>query len=250
MLRSFARLAKGLALWGGPRCGPPGAEAASRGVLPSSQTPLWKAAALFHESEHAKDYAIPNASWSPEMVHQFNRFMAMVKDGTWKKLPSYRNVADHVPVRMRQGNELKDRASRLFLRNLDEEGMGFEYAMFLNPSEKRMVSMFQLGPYLEGPPGFVHGGCIATILDSVLGTCAIFVAGRVLTANLTINYKSPIPLGSVVLVESKLDRIEGRKVFVTGHVQSVDGQTVHTEATALFIQFQLKDSIQQQASSK
>lgn len=43
--------------------------------------------------------------------------------------------------------------------------------------------------------------------------------------------RSPIPLGSVVLVDSKVDRMEGRKVFLSCQVWSADGQTLHAEAT-------------------
>ncbi|XP_061462228.1 acyl-coenzyme A thioesterase THEM4-like isoform X2 [Rhineura floridana] len=192
MLRSFGWLAKGLARWTAPRCGRQAA--ASKGaLLGSSRVQLWNATARFHESEQAKDYALPNSSWRKDMVNEFNKFMEMVKGGTWKKLPSYRNIVYYAPERMRQGNEpKKDRATRLFLRNIDDEGMGFEYAMFFNPSEKRMVCMFQPGPYLEGPSGFAHGGSIATILDATLGKCAIQVAGMVMTAHLSINYKSSL----------------------------------------------------------
>ncbi|KAJ6652777.1 hypothetical protein lerEdw1_010631 [Lerista edwardsae] len=171
-----------------------------------------------------KDFSLPNASWSPAMMDQFHRFTELSKDKT------------------EAIEESRKRGSRLFLRNLDVEGAGFEYVMFLNPREKRLVCIFQPGPYLEGPPGFVHGGATATILDSTLGGCAIFVAGCIMTANLNINYKSPILLGSVVLADCKLDRQEGRKVFVSGHVQSADGQTLHAEATGLFIQLDPKTS--------
>ncbi|NWJ11756.1 THEM4 thioesterase, partial [Crypturellus undulatus] len=78
--------------------------------------------------------------------------------------------------------------TRLFLRSIDVEGAGFEYAMFLNASERRVVCLFQPGPYLEGPPGVAHGGSIATIIDSTVGSCALFVAGRVMTAKLSIDY--------------------------------------------------------------
>ncbi|KAL8184724.1 UNVERIFIED_CONTAM: hypothetical protein K2H54_026360 [Gekko kuhli] len=185
------------------------------------------------------------------MMAQFHKYMEMSKDGTWKKLPSYRDILDHMPARVRQElEEERTEESRMFLRNLDEEGKGFEYVMFLNWSEKRMAGVFQLGPYLEGPPGFVHGGSIATILDSVLGGCAMSLLGHLMTANLNINYKSPVPLGSVVLVESKLDNLEERKAFVSGRVQSVDGETLHAEATGLFIQLASQKSPQPPECSK
>uniref|UniRef100_A0A7M4FTT5 Acyl-coenzyme A thioesterase THEM4 n=1 Tax=Crocodylus porosus TaxID=8502 RepID=A0A7M4FTT5_CROPO len=199
----------------------------------------------FSQSGQPKDYALPNASWSQGMLNLYNEFVEKSKDGTWKRIPSYRLMLplltpEHPcpfthPDLMKLEGEKMSKDTRLFLRSLDEEGLGFEYVMFLNPSEKRMVTVYQPGPYLEGHPGFAHGGSTAAIIDSTIGGCAIFVAGRVMTANLSIDFKNPIPLGSVVLVDGKVNRMEGRKVFLSCQVWSADGQTLHAEATALFI---------------
>ncbi|XP_054836746.1 acyl-coenzyme A thioesterase THEM4-like [Eublepharis macularius] len=245
MLRSSIRMVAGLACRISPTCGPQAA-VGRRPLLPSALKPAANATACFCQSKQAKDYALPNATWSQDMMTQYNKFMAMSRDGTWKRLPSYRHIVEHMPERMRQEHKEKiNRETRLFLRNMDVEGKGFEYVMFVNSSEKRVVCVFQPGPYLEGPPGFAHGGCIATILDSTFGGCAVVFGGRVMTANLTINYKNPVPLGSVVLVDSKLDKTEGRKLFISGQVRSADGETLHTEATALFIQVVPQTSPQQ-----
>nr|XP_056709510.1 acyl-coenzyme A thioesterase THEM4-like [Euleptes europaea] len=250
MLRSASQMAAELARLAAPRCGPQ-APACHRALLGSTHTPVSTATARFCQSQRAKDYALPNASWSQEMVTQFNKYMEMSKDGTWKRLPSYRNILEHLPERMRpEHKKMMNRDTRIFLRNVDEEGKGFEYVMFLNPKEKRMVCLFQPGSYLEGPPGFTHGGSIATILDCTLGGSGTFFAGKVMTANLNVNYKNPVPLGSVVLVESKIDRVEGKKVFISGQVRSIDGETLYAEATGLFIQIVSQKISQQPESSK
>lgn len=41
----------------------------------------------------------------------------------------------------------------------------------------------------------------------------------------------PIPLCSVVVVTSQLSKTEGRKLFISCTVQSVDEKTLHTQAT-------------------
>ncbi|XP_015285288.1 PREDICTED: acyl-coenzyme A thioesterase THEM4-like [Gekko japonicus] len=112
--------------------------------------------------------------------------------------------------------------------------------MFCNLSEKRVVCLFQPGPYLEGPPGFVHGGSVATVLDNNLIGCAFMTVGGALMANLNITFKNPIPLGSVVLVESKVERVEGKKMFTSGLVRSPDGETIYAKATALVILMESK----------
>lgn len=52
-----------------------------------------------------------------------------------------------------QIEEAKKKDTRLYIRNLDIEGAGFEFVVFLNPLEKKIVTVVQLGPYLEGNPG-------------------------------------------------------------------------------------------------
>ena len=37
-------------------------------------------------------------------------------------------------------------------------------------------------------PSLTHGGAIAAIIDGALGTCALAVAGTVMTANLSVDY--------------------------------------------------------------
>uniref|UniRef100_A0A8C6X303 Acyl-coenzyme A thioesterase THEM4 n=1 Tax=Naja naja TaxID=35670 RepID=A0A8C6X303_NAJNA len=240
MLRNWARLWWGLPYFVTPRNG---------ALLQRFSHKLQEhSTASMLISEKSIDWGVPNPSWSQEMMLQFNRYMEMTKDGSWQKLPSYQSLSDHLREGSRK-EELQNRKSRLFLRSIDEEGKGFEYAMFLRPSEKRVVAVFQIGPYLEGPSGFAHGGAIATILDSTVGASVISVSRRVVTANLSINYKSPVELGSVVLVDTRVDKIEDRKIFASGEVRSVDGQTLHAEATSLFIELLPRSLSQKETDS-
>ncbi|KAL6044151.1 hypothetical protein STEG23_019831, partial [Scotinomys teguina] len=86
----------------------------------------------------------------------------------------------------------------------------------------------------SGPQRFVHGGAIATIIDITTGACAL-AEGIAMTANLNINYKKPIPLRSVVVVNSQLSKTEGRKLFISCTVQSIDEKTLHTAATGFLL---------------
>ncbi|XP_032060436.1 acyl-coenzyme A thioesterase THEM4-like isoform X2 [Aythya fuligula] len=177
-----------------------------------------------------QDLAVPNGSWSVAMREHHERLLRGTADGSWRRVPSYRNVVDHFPA-VGQGT-----GTRLFLRNLDTEGAGFEYVTFLHSAGGRVLCLCQLGPYLEGHPGFTHGGAIASIIDTTLGTCALDAAGVVMTAQLSIDFLAPVPLGSVVLVDGRVDRREGRKLFLSCEVRGAAGDTLHAKATGLFIQ--------------
>jgi predicted thioesterase len=59
------------------------------------------------------------------------------------------------------------------------------------------------------------------------------------------------PLGSVKIVETKIDRVEGRKVYVTATLTDGEDGTLHADASALFLLVnwhQIKDKIGQHPS--
>ncbi|KAK7905589.1 hypothetical protein LTR67_000312 [Exophiala xenobiotica] len=56
----------------------------------------------------------------------------------------------------------------------------------------------------------------------------------VMTAELTIKYRRPVPTGEVLLVRTWIDKMEGRKIVVRAVVEDQDGQVL-SEGLALFI---------------
>ena len=93
-----------------------------------------------------------------------------------------------------------------------------------------------LGKAHEGPPGLVHGGVVATLLDHVLAR-AVRAAGRGgLTATLTVTYRRPVPLGVALLATAELGAVDGRRT--TAHARLVaedDPGTTLAEAEGLFV---------------
>ncbi|XP_028833873.1 acyl-coenzyme A thioesterase THEM4 [Denticeps clupeoides] len=191
-----------------------------------------------------RDYSVPNESWSREMRRLFDHYSCLCdteeqqQSAGWCKFPSYNRSLKHAAGGKYLSKMVQAKA-RLFTRNIEEPGAGFEYAVFLNKQEKTSVTIFQPGHLLEGPPGHLHGGAIATIIDSSTGTLAGALLGPSMTANLNINYRSPIPLGNVVLIHCKVDQTEGRKTFMSCQITSSDGDKLHTEATGLFLSINL-----------
>jgi len=90
-----------------------------------------------------------------------------------------------------------------------------------------------LGLPYEGPPGCVHGGVSALIIDHIFGA-ANFWAGTIgPTAELTLRYKRPTPLFTPLTVTARQESVDGRKIRTTGTISA--GGKVCVEAEGLFI---------------
>jgi uncharacterized protein (TIGR00369 family) len=95
-------------------------------------------------------------------------------------------------------------------------------------------AVFTLNAVYEGPPGFVHGGVTALVLDQVLGMAASANGTPGMTATLDMRYRRPTPYGVPLTVEARAVRAEGRKTFAEARITGPDGK-VTVEATALFV---------------
>ncbi len=93
-------------------------------------------------------------------------------------------------------------------------------------------SDFHLGAAYEGPPGLVHGGVSAMILDQILGEAAGAGGKPGMTGTLTLRYRQATPLGDL-RAEGWIDRSEGIKTWAKGHLIGPEGITV--EAEGVFI---------------
>ncbi|MFI0356709.1 PaaI family thioesterase [Actinomadura sp. 9N407] len=91
---------------------------------------------------------------------------------------------------------------------------------------------FELGAAYEGPPGKVHGGVLALVLDHLMGETASTGGRPTATGTLTLRYRQATPLGPL-RAEGRIDRVEGLKTFVVAHISGPEGVTV--EADGVFI---------------
>jgi acyl-coenzyme A thioesterase PaaI-like protein len=96
----------------------------------------------------------------------------------------------------------------------------------------RVSADFHLGAAYEGPPGHVHGGVSALILDHLLGEAASPDQKPRFTGSITVRYLRATPLGALH-VEAVRNRTDGVKTYCTGTIADAGGITV--EAEGVFI---------------
>ncbi|KAL1619990.1 hypothetical protein SLS56_009863 [Neofusicoccum ribis] len=127
---------------------------------------------------------------------------------------------------------------------LGDEMLGLPPLVFSAPDGSRMTSIHYVGPALCGHPGIVHGGLLATLLDEGLARCCFpALPNKVaMTASLTISYKAPCKAGQFIALHAVTTKVEGRKAWVTGRLETVvdeekgEKPLLLDEAEALFIE--------------
>lgn len=101
-------------------------------------------------------------------------------------------------------------------------------------SADRIVCHVTFGSAYEGPPGCVHGGYVAAAFDELLGLTQSLAGAPGMTGRLIVHYRNPTPLHTELRLDGWIDRVEGRKIFTMGRMETPDG-TLTAEAEGLFI---------------
>ncbi|KAL2868070.1 PaaI family thioesterase [Aspergillus lucknowensis] len=127
----------------------------------------------------------------------------------------------------------------------------FLYRATPHPPEGHLL--LHVGHGVCGQSGIAHGGFLATVMDEVCGNLIDSVKldeglGMV-TAALNVGYKRAVMVegfdletgegigsgeGNVIIATARLDRVEGRKVFIEAVIRDEKGE-VCTTAQAIFV---------------
>lgn len=87
-----------------------------------------------------------------------------------------------------------------------------------------------------GGNGAAHGGTLPLLFDDLFGMIQ-HAYGRPIsrTAYLHINYRKITPLGTELIVEGSVDRVEGRKTFISAVLKDTEGNVL-ADSEALMVQ--------------
>jgi Thioesterase superfamily len=101
-------------------------------------------------------------------------------------------------------------------------------------SAQSLVGRVTFSQYYAGMAA-AHGGAPALILDEIFGQLAASAGGvRIRTAFLHVNYRNITPMDRELTFDATVDRVEGRKIFMTGTLR--DGPTLLCDAECLYVQ--------------
>ncbi|MDY6846409.1 MAG: PaaI family thioesterase [Chloroflexota bacterium] len=125
--------------------------------------------------------------------------------------------------------KLPDHGSCFVCGKTNPKSIGVEWE--LGP-EGHIVASFRFNEYQQGPPGFVHGGASAAVMDEAMGLAVFYAGYRVVTANMTIEYHKPIPLRKLITIQAVMSSKTERRIIALGEILLPDGSVaVSAEGT-------------------
>jgi acyl-coenzyme A thioesterase PaaI-like protein len=98
----------------------------------------------------------------------------------------------------------------------------------------RAVAEFTPADYLQGYPGFVHGGVVATMFDEAMSWAVYGQGIWAMTARLTMRFRKSVPLNEPLVVTGWVTRDRGRFLELQAELRSREGALL-AQADGLFV---------------
>jgi len=168
-----------------------------------------------------------------EQIDRLSTALEQISAELWPGLPRAKPFAQSPadPVEMPQGRLGQRFSDRPMSGAASPWGLDLDIHRFGDEIESRVT----FGPAHEGAPGRCHGGVVASLFDDVCGFVLGILRQPAFTGELALRYHAPTPLYRELACRSRLDRREGRKLFITGDLTDRETGQLLVSATALFI---------------
>jgi uncharacterized protein (TIGR00369 family) len=116
-----------------------------------------------------------------------------------------------------------------------QANVGGLHLEFLKTPDQSMVCLAVVSDNFEGPPGYLHGGIIATLLDEAMSKSVRLRGLTAMTRQMEIEYLRPVPSGVPLRIEGALLRSEGRKHWTEARIMN-EASAILAAAKGLFIE--------------
>lgn len=137
---------------------------------------------------------------------------------------------------MKTNPTLDERASHCFgCGPANPQGLHLSFEIdTTHPESPTATAHLQLTQLHEGPPGHIHGGIVATLLDEAMSKLNRPLNVLAMTRHMEVDYLRPAPLHRPLTLISRHLRREDRKLFHQAELQYPDG-SVLARGKGLFI---------------
>jgi len=110
---------------------------------------------------------------------------------------------------------------------------GLKLKFFVN-DQQQVVCYVRLARRFEGPPGYSHGGIIATLLDEAMSKANRVYGVTAMTRKMEIEYLRPVPLLEDITITGRRISAQGRKNNCEAEIRDAS-DNVLAQGRALFI---------------
>jgi uncharacterized protein (TIGR00369 family) len=111
-------------------------------------------------------------------------------------------------------------------------GLGLRFYV---DEDDRILCHFTLEKRFEGPPGYAHGGIIATLLDEAMSKANRHRGVYAMTRHMEVDFLRPVPLGVELVLEGRSASEEGRKHRCDAELREPGGRVLAT-GRGLFVE--------------
>ncbi len=105
---------------------------------------------------------------------------------------------------------------------------------FDTETEDTAVTTLKVPEYFTGWANLTHGGLISMLLDETMAQACIAKGLKGVTAELTVRFIKPLPVGTEITVTGKLKELKKRLASTEGQIKDSNG-TLYAEGRARFI---------------
>ena len=105
-------------------------------------------------------------------------------------------------------------------------------------ASNRITGTVKFNQAFEGPPGHVHGGWVAGVLDHIMGMTHVRTGHPGMTGGLSVRYLKPTPLNQLIEISAEATEIDDKRTEVTGTMRC--GETTTATAEAIFVRVDRK----------
>jgi len=90
-------------------------------------------------------------------------------------------------------------------------------------------------PTHEGGPNVAHGGWTTAVMDDCLGHVPLLHRVMTVTAELTVSFVKPVPVGRPLELRARVERREGRRWYLAGELTLLPGGAVLARAHGVWV---------------
>lgn len=111
--------------------------------------------------------------------------------------------------------------------------VGLKAVFRVDPERKRAETTVQIAEHFQGWQGITHGGIISALLDEICAQACMASGMQVVTSELKLRYRVPVPTGSTITAIGEVTGERRRLVDVKGRIE-LDGKVVAEAEVIMF----------------